>query len=270
MTRTGTSQVVEAFERLRAQASAFQASDDPEIVHALRVAMRRLRVALRLFENTPSDAQRDKLRRDLKWLFAGLGQLRDLQVLQAECRERLVEGTPGASTFDRRLQQLITGQRGAVLRMVASARYRRLLKALAEVVTCPGLQLPKRRWFEKHLRRRRRHALAALRATSDAPAQIHTARKELKKLRYASELSTQRFDDKEVDRYVKKLKQAQHELGQIVDLSVWRQVVRKECRARSLRDHLQAQFARERALCLSGFELHARRFAKAKPFWSAE
>jgi triphosphatase len=267
MTRESTSGVVAAFERLRAQGSAFPSSEDPEIVHTLRVSIRRLRVALRLFESALSDTQRKKLARDLKWLFVGLGQLRDLQVFQTACRERLVKGTPGASPLDRRLQQLITGQRRTLLRMVASERYRGLLTLLASVVVSPELELPKRHWFQQHLRRRRRHALAALHAAIDAPARIHVARKELKKLRYTCELSAGHFDEKELGRYLKTMKQVQEELGQIVDLGVWQRLVRKECRARGLRDQLEAQFERERQLCLSCFELHARRFAKTKPFW---
>jgi len=53
---------------------------DPEAVHDMRVATRRLRAALRAFEAGVPGRLRSRLARDLKWLARCLGRVRDLDV----------------------------------------------------------------------------------------------------------------------------------------------------------------------------------------------
>ena len=53
---------------------------DPEAVHDMRVAARRLRAAWRAFEAGVPDRLRSRLGRDLKWLGRCLGRVRDLDV----------------------------------------------------------------------------------------------------------------------------------------------------------------------------------------------
>ena len=66
-------------DELCAQAVVVGAGDDPEAVHKMRVATRRLRAALRVFEDMlPPSATH--LRGELKWLAGVLGAVRDLDV----------------------------------------------------------------------------------------------------------------------------------------------------------------------------------------------
>jgi CHAD domain-containing protein len=69
----------EQLDELCAQAVVVGAGDDPEAVHKMRVATRRLRAALRVFEDMlpPSAAE---LGRELRWLAGALGAVRDLDV----------------------------------------------------------------------------------------------------------------------------------------------------------------------------------------------
>ena len=63
---------------------------DPEGLHQMRVATRRLRAALRLFEQVvPTDAE--ALRAELKWLATSLGAVRDLDV-QLESLRHTADG----------------------------------------------------------------------------------------------------------------------------------------------------------------------------------
>ena len=63
------------------------ASDDPEYVHQLRVALRRLRFAIRIFRPTNAEP----IVTELKWLTAVLGDARDWDVLVTKTLPALLE-----------------------------------------------------------------------------------------------------------------------------------------------------------------------------------
>src|SRR5438477_8034210 len=62
--------------------------DDPEDVHRARVATRRLRSQLRTFRALLDPVWANALRADLRWLGAGLGSVRDKQVMSQRLRGR--------------------------------------------------------------------------------------------------------------------------------------------------------------------------------------
>src|SRR3982075_1639942 len=62
--------------------------DDPEDVHRARVATRRLRSQLRTFRALLDTEWANTLRDDLRWLGAGLGSVRDRQVMAQRVRSR--------------------------------------------------------------------------------------------------------------------------------------------------------------------------------------
>src|SRR6202521_4802817 len=62
--------------------------DDPEDVHRARVATRRLRSQLRSFRTLLDTEWAEALREDLRWLGAGLGSVRDRQVMAQRVRSR--------------------------------------------------------------------------------------------------------------------------------------------------------------------------------------
>lgn len=69
-------------------------SDDPEYIHQMRVATRRLRAALRLFAPLLPSGFAAPIVADLRELMAVLGQARDLDVLLAEIAEPVLEALP--------------------------------------------------------------------------------------------------------------------------------------------------------------------------------
>ena len=79
------------------QANAAAAIDgrDPEGVHQVRVALRRMRSALSLFKDQVPAAQRNALIQEAKWLLSELGPVRDLDVfinvLAAEFTPRVAD-----------------------------------------------------------------------------------------------------------------------------------------------------------------------------------
>jgi len=126
-----------AFAILRTQLRAFLGAEpgtrlgvDPEQVHDMRVATRRLRAALKLFaEALPVRA--DRFRQELKWVGTVLGEVRDLDVQLA----RLEEWGGHASAADRdaleELRVVLESEHAAArARLMAAldgARYERLV-----------------------------------------------------------------------------------------------------------------------------------------------
>ena len=107
-------------DAMRTQLDAIRAHDpgtrlgaDPEELHQLRVATRRLRAILRVARAMCAAAPIDALRGELKWLGSALGVRRDLDVLQ----EHLAGELAGLDPTDRRAGR-------ALLRRLARARDR--------------------------------------------------------------------------------------------------------------------------------------------------
>ena len=69
-------------------------SDDPEYIHQMRVATRRLRAALRLFGPLLPEGFADRLLPPLHELMGMLGQARDYDVLHAEIAEPVLRALP--------------------------------------------------------------------------------------------------------------------------------------------------------------------------------
>lgn len=162
---------------------------NPEGVHQVRVAARRLRVWLEL-------AGMRVLEDDLAWLVREAGRVRDLEVL-------LSDEQPEA--FARWLHKELEAARAAFVPMLDSPRMAGLLWALPNLPPVPIPQaqarLPR---FERRLRRR-----AATWAQEDSLEALHGVRRALRRLRYAREWLNHPTGD---------LKRLQDTLGQAGDL----------------------------------------------------
>ncbi|MDX2171217.1 MAG: CHAD domain-containing protein, partial [Deltaproteobacteria bacterium] len=88
--------VATQLERWRAAAPATRAGDQPEALHEMRVAMRRLRTALRAFPAALPARQRDALQRELTWLGGELGRVRDFDVLLTRADHLAAHTSPAA------------------------------------------------------------------------------------------------------------------------------------------------------------------------------
>jgi len=192
----------EQVEQLLAQEPRVRA-DEPDAVHRMRVATRRLRSALKTFAPLLSRPTTE-LRTELRDLAAELGRARDAEVL----RDRLVhavasldgDGDESGVVAAQVAEQLGSAYRSAhaqVLAVLDSERHQRLLDALQDLVVEPRVTRRARKRAGKVLPRRveRTHrTLADLLARADrAPAGherdelLHEARKAAKQVRYAAE-----------------------------------------------------------------------------------
>lgn len=200
------------------------ADTDPEGVHQLRVAVRRLRAALRA-----ADLDDVALLTELRWFFGELGPLRDLDVLL----ERFRDDTDGFSAeemaaFERLLAGL-RAERAAALERVSEAlrgqRYLRLLDRLASVDVTPAESVEVDLVAEiARPHRKLRKAVGAM-GREPADRELHDLRIRGKKLRYAAELA-EAAGGKPVRRLVKATKRLQDVLGEHQDACVAEERVR--------------------------------------------
>ena len=208
-------------------------SRDPEYLHQMRVALRRLRSALGMFAKVLPEKQAAPLVSEVKWLAGMLGPARDWDVFMTETLP------PVLSEFGDRDGPAALGKQCARLRQAArrrartaldSQRYQRLVLALAGWLVA-----------ESWLRPRDEAVLAALRAPATAfagavlerrfarvrkrgrnlqrlsAAELHRLRIAIKKLRYAVDFFATLYDAKRVRNLLARLSRLQNILGAMND-----------------------------------------------------
>jgi CHAD domain-containing protein len=133
---------------MRAQLATIEARDaavrlggDPEDVHQLRVATRRLRAILRAARPLVDRTWADELRAELGWLGSQLGPARDLDVLidrlRADSASLEADERRGLRSLFRTLERRRAAARKALLDALDSARYLALLDRLQRDVDEP-------------------------------------------------------------------------------------------------------------------------------------
>ncbi|MGE3857845.1 MAG: CHAD domain-containing protein [Dehalococcoidia bacterium] len=201
--------------------------EDPEQLHAMRVATRRLRAAMRVFDAVLPPALLEA-RDELRWFAQELGAVRDLDV-QLEHLEQLratavwAEATalaPLVTQFERRRIEA----REALLAAIAGDRYARLVTALRTALLAgPAPDAPDvssadeaRRVILRRYRRFETDA-AALRPRSPHEA-FHALRIRGKRLRYSLELFMD-LAGRPGGRALASLRALQDLLGELQDLA---------------------------------------------------
>ena len=79
-------------QHLLANEPVLRETRDPEAVHQMRVAVRRLRAAISIFKAMAADERGDAVRRDLRWLATQLGEARDLDASSRRRSRRPANG----------------------------------------------------------------------------------------------------------------------------------------------------------------------------------
>lgn len=105
---------------------------DPECLHDMRVATRRLRTALRVFDSMLRGETRDRFARDLRWIGRALGRVRDMEVgLEWVARMEAEASEPERAAlriFANDLEIRRARRRAKLLKRLDSARYTRFRK----------------------------------------------------------------------------------------------------------------------------------------------
>jgi CHAD domain-containing protein len=255
---------------LRTQATALRTlepkvrADEPDAVHKMRLAVRRVRSTLRSFGRVIED--RGSLAGELKWLGDLLGAERDNEVLPRYLQAHL-DHTPSEHVIGPvrgRVQGHYAPRRAAahadVLTALDSARYLTILAELDRLVAepPPGLRAdaPASKTVSAVVRRTHAKARKRMRRARHAPAgrerdiALHQARKAIKRARYAGEAASPAFG-KKAKRFTRQMKNVQSVLGEHQDA-----VIASEA-AREL--GIAAYLAGENAFTYGLLQEHARR-----------
>ena len=211
------------FASMLAHEPAVRLGEDPEELHDMRVATRRLRAALKLYKETlPKRAERYE--RDLRFFAGALGDVRDLDVH--------LERLPGEASGNGEilnevfvaLEERRTEARRRMLEALDSNRYERFVASFSGTLRrgrSPSPTGPILEAAPDLVRRRYKKVRKDARTlTGDSPPEdFHDLRKKGKRLRYALE-PLQVLYGKPAEGLVELLKAVQDNLGDHQDLIV--------------------------------------------------
>jgi inorganic triphosphatase YgiF len=248
-----------ALVQAAANAHGIVASDDPEYLHQLRVAFRRLRAIVGAFKALEPRAK--PLQRRLRRFSPILGTARDWDVF--------AQSLPPRSALQDAVRKRRAASRRDVRKLVASAAFDDLLlRALQWIDKAPWLPSaePLVDFAARVLERLHRKALReARRLDWHDPAQRHALRIRVKRLRYACDSFAGCFPAAAVRPYLAAVERLQDDFGALNDRAV----------ARALAAKLGGDARLERALVVRERRLIAslgrdwRAFAARAPFWRA-
>lgn len=220
---------------------------DADCLHQMRVGLRRLRTALRLFRRWIVLPQ--ELKDGLAELSAALGPARDAEVLGGETLARLIADLPDDADLPR-LQQAVAagGARrltAAVVRLTSAAHVRLMLefgawlhgrrwRAGLAAERCAALDAPAERVAAAVLARCRKRLAAAVVDTAGAASaqERHALRIAAKRLRYATEFFAPWLERTRARRSLSRLAALQDLLGQLNDVAVADAALRELARRR--------------------------------------
>lgn len=216
--------------------SAAEGQEGPEPVHQMRVAVRRLRSAIKVFRRAVSCPAVDAVDAGLKALATKLAPTRDWDVFVTET------GAAVAGTFaaEKRLQRLLATaeQRQSACHdelraFLAGAEFRRLgieLACLAGGHDWQGtlgetehaaLDVPLDEFAARVLNRRLKQLLRIDDDIAELePAALHAIRLRAKRLRYAAEIFAPLYPGKSASRFIRRLSTLQNQLGALNDAAV--------------------------------------------------
>jgi len=229
--------------QVAANVAGASASRDPEYLHQLRVGLRRLRSALRVFRNLSLAESAQPLVDRLRTALPPLGVARDWDVVTELLESRIVPAAAGGVDFAPTLRwakrQRAKARRDARAVAASSAFQQLLIDAViwaetarrsevpvaAAADAAPTLSAFAKRALARLARRVERAASGG--DWTDAAAR-HRVRIRLKRLRYVCEFFADCFKRKRVRRYLEHLEDLQDLLGELNDLATARRLLAEQ------------------------------------------
>ncbi len=277
--------------QIAGNAALLQRSHSPEVLHQLRVGLRRFRAAMTVFKAMLDPGGLTAARSETRWLAGELAQARDIDVfLQNTARPDEADESPGHAAFLEALRIARTEGYEQAMTAVQSPRYNALLLLLGEWIEAgPWLDLgdPERRELRDTLAARiaplvldRLHARLSKRSSRfgdlDAGAR-HDLRKRAKTLRYAAAF----FGDiaakhpKRRMAFMEQLRAMQDRLGELNDMAVAQSVAMRAVTRRSgmlaFAAGLELGRMRHReGEVLENAKRTVKAYRKSKVFWSRQ
>ena len=212
---------------------------DPEHLHKMRVATRRLRTALGTFRPCLEEDQRRRLSKELSWLAALMGRVRDLDVFSEQAESwlgsiDLPEGS-GAQSVSSMVSCWYASARQRLLEGIDSSRYGSLLNEVDALFgehaaprgqrceACGSTAALASKTLSKQTRRFERLAKQC-RRDQDRQS-LHDLRIAIKQLRYTAEFFGSLYKGP-LKRFRRRVVALQEQLGRLQDCVVAGQLVR--------------------------------------------
>lgn len=216
-------------QHIQANEAGAIATPDPEFIHQMRVGIRRLRSAMRLFAPVLGDSLPQDLAPRLGDLAGVLGEARDWDVLITE----LMHPVATAFADDQRLDELIASAaihrdaaRREAIAQLNGVAYGALMIDLLAALLPPAEEKPAPETLtlaafaqERLLALHRRMRKAGKKASGLDIGALHRLRIAIKRLRYALEFFAPLYPAPAVRRDVKALTRLQDDLGAINDIA---------------------------------------------------
>ncbi len=277
-------QIVSNAEQLRRRAS-------PEVIHQMRVGIRRLRSLITTFKRVVSDARLPAIKAELKWLTGELDGARNLDVLlhgdyrAALAQKDIAEGLKGLGARLRAARRVAYARAASA---VESERFRRLLLDLliwieagpwmGAAALAKARSRPIAKFAEEALDKRRRKIIKRGRKLGRLGAKArHKLRIDAKKLRYSADVFEGLFDrPRRAKAFIAALKDVQDTLGALNDIVVGERLAH-ETAAGGARTEPDTAFVAGRSAGVQKARIgpltaSARKalgdFEDAKPFWA--
>lgn len=216
---------------------------DPEALHQMRVALRRLRSAIGIFKTITDTPDTALLRQELRWLQGPLGAARDNDVFIAQILEPLAAplgAEPGYTSFRNDFEDRRQATQAAAKDVLAQPRFARLMLLLGQWIESglwqnaeddnrrSRLDEPARLLAQATLAEHYRKARRAMRTLADQDsAERHRTRIRVKKLRYAADFFASLFANRKGKRFYTQLSMLQDRLGLLNDIAVSQRLLRE-------------------------------------------
>lgn len=260
-----------ALEQIQANEAGVLAREGPEYLHQLRVGLRRLRSALKVFRAWPELPP--DTREELRWIAALTAPARDWDVLATSTLPSML-GAFGDDRVARSTRARIGARRkaahAALREALASPRYARLMLALARWLAQPApVPDPARgtlvEFARKVISKRRRKLMSdAQQLSSLTTAERHALRLDAKRLRYALDGMASLFRAKRVEAYLAVLSDIQDDLGRANDAAVAQRLLAEVKVPGAFAQFARGWFAAEAHASAAGLERHALRLREVR------
>jgi inorganic triphosphatase YgiF len=261
-----------ALEQVLANAEGVAASDHPEFVHQLRVALRRVRSALRVFRRAWGESRAREAQVPLRWITSVAGRARDLDVFASRTLPAVVQHAKWPADdvgLAERLHEARVRARRRLTAALRSPRYTRAVLALARLVHEAGSRGPALRPFAaKRLKKARAALLHEARALEAMDASSrHRLRIRAKRMRYALDACGSLYPARRMKPWAEALSDVQDALGEANDARMGRELLRElrapGALARSASAWLDEQETRRTREAVPAFG----RLAASRPPW---
>ena len=277
--------------QISGNAELFESAKTPRTLHQVRVGVRRLRAALKVFKGAIDPIRAAAMKRDCDWLARELELARDIDVFA----DRHLASSDGGDSVDPQMvafhtrvleAQALAAEKAA--KAFRSARFARFLLDLTAWAELPGMavdspdQIALASGLASRLGRDRLTSLArkvrkgGRRYDDLDPVARHRLRLKVKTLRYAAEALAGAFrtSSENVNRYLDAAKLLQDRLGDLSDVESARSTAIKIVGGRASElaftaGVLVADQSSQRPKLVRQSQKAVRRFLNAKAFWVA-